>query len=113
MSDEPGKLAGTSANDTPKLTLVGSSADMGGASPRPYCVLDAEGHCITCSDEAQVALVLHVDEETGLAQVDIEGTIQEVDVTLVDGAQPGSWLLVPGGAAIGTIDSVERLVSNE
>jgi hydrogenase maturation factor len=31
----------------------------------------------------------------------------------VDGAQPGSWLLVHGGAAIGTIDSVERLASNE
>lgn len=113
MSDEPGKFAGTPANETPKLTLMGSSGDMGGASSRPYCVLDAEGHCITCSDEALPALVLHIDQQTGLAQVEIEGRTEEVDVTLVDEALPGTWLLVHGGAAIATIDHVERLASHE
>lgn len=103
MSDEPGKFAGTPARNAPALSgnSIGS------------CVLDAEGHCITCSDEALPALVLHIDEQTGLAQVEIEGKTEEVDVTLVDEALPGTWLLVHGGAAIATIDHVERLASDE
>jgi hypothetical protein len=29
------------------------------------CELDADGHCVTCSDEALTARVLRVDQETG------------------------------------------------
>ena len=35
------------------------------------CELDAEGHCITCSDEALQARVLRIDEEIGVAFVTI------------------------------------------
>lgn len=65
------------------------------------CELDAEGHCVTCSDEALPAKVLHVDEETGLALVTLMNTTEEVDITLVESVAPGDMLLVHGGVAIG------------
>ena len=64
------------------------------------CELDAEGHCITCSDEALEARVLCVDQETGLALVTIKDLTEEIDITLVDGVAPGDLLLVHGGTAI-------------
>jgi hydrogenase assembly chaperone HypC/HupF len=72
------------------------------------CVLDAEGHCITCSDEAQPARVLQIDEEMGTALVEVGDEPVEVDITLVDGAVPGGWLLVHGGVAIAAMDSNEN-----
>ncbi len=63
--------------------------------------LFCEGTCLTCSDEALPARVLSIGEETGLALVEIGGTITEVDVTLVDAVAPGDWLLAHGGVAIG------------
>lgn len=65
------------------------------------CELDAEGHCITCSDEALPAKVLRVDEETGLALVTLKNATEEVDITLVETVSPGDVLLVHGGVAIG------------
>ncbi len=50
------------------------------------CELDAEGHCITCSDEAQ--------DKT-----------EEVDITLVEDVVPGDWLLVHGGVAIANVEN--------
>jgi hydrogenase maturation factor len=73
------------------------------------CELDADGHCVTCSDEALPARVLRVDQESGLAQVSVVGTrfiaspketIEEIDITLVDSVAPGDILLVHGGVAI-------------
>jgi hydrogenase assembly chaperone HypC/HupF len=64
------------------------------------CGLDAEGHCITCSDEALPAKVLRVDQESGLAMVSVKNTIEEIDITLVDSVAPGDMLLVHGGVAI-------------
>jgi hydrogenase maturation factor len=70
------------------------------------CELDAEGHCITCSDEALPARVLRVDCENGLALVTLEGSeaAEEIDITLVDDIAPGDVVLVHGGVAIAQIE---------
>ena len=68
-----------------------------------YCDPTAEGHCVTCSDEALQARVLRVDEETGLALVEVmaeEMRTEEIDITLVENVVPGDLLLVHGGVAI-------------
>jgi hydrogenase assembly chaperone HypC/HupF len=57
-------------------------------------------HCITCSDQALPARVLSVDDATALAQVDIGGNTEEVDISLVDTVAPGDTLLVHGGVAL-------------
>lgn len=68
------------------------------------CELDAEGHCITCSDEALPAKILRVDEATGLALVEVKDATEEIDITLVDGVAPGDLVLVHGGVAIGLLE---------
>jgi hydrogenase maturation factor len=68
------------------------------------CTLDAEGHCITCSDEALQVRVLYVDEENGLAQVTLNGTVEEIDISLVESIAPGDIVLVHGGVAIERVD---------
>ena len=55
---------------------------------KPAC--SADGHCITCSDEALPARVVRVDEAAGMALVVIDGEQTEVDITLVDDVQPDS-----------------------
>ena len=68
-----------------------------------YCTPSADGHCTTCSDEALQARVLRVDEETGLALVEVmaeEMRTEEIDITLVENVVPGDLLLVHGGVAI-------------
>ncbi|HJT57455.1 MAG TPA: HypC/HybG/HupF family hydrogenase formation chaperone [Ktedonobacteraceae bacterium] len=72
-----------------------------------YCNPTADGHCATCSDEALQARVLGIDEETGLALVEVmteEMRTEEIDITLVDNVAPGDLLLVHGGVAIGNAD---------
>jgi hydrogenase maturation factor len=69
------------------------------------CELDAEGRCITCSDEAIAATVQRVDAETGIAFVTIKDTTEEVDVTLIDDIAEGDVILVHGGVAIGIVES--------
>ena len=64
------------------------------------CELDAEGHCITCSDEALAARVLHINQEAGVAVVSIEDATEEVDITLIDDIVAGDVILVHGGVAI-------------
>ncbi len=72
------------------------------------CALDAEGHCITCSDEALQVRVLYVDEENGLAQVTLNGISEEIDITLVESIAPGDVLLVHGGVAIARVDETSN-----
>jgi hypothetical protein len=70
------------------------------------CELDADGHCVTCSDEALTARVLRVDQETGIALVEIVAekyTTEEVDITLVESVDPGDLLLVHAGVAIANL----------
>lgn len=68
------------------------------------CQLDAEGHCITCSDEALQARVLRIDEELGVAFVMINDAMEEVDMSLVGDVAAGDLLLVHGGVAISRLD---------
>ena len=68
------------------------------------CELDAEGHCITCSDEAIAATVQHIDSDTGLAVVTIADATEEVDITLIDEIVVGDVILVHGGVAIGIVE---------
>jgi len=67
------------------------------------CTID-EAHCITCSDEALPAKVLEIDDLLGLAQVEVEGQVTEIDVTLVDDVMVGQMLLVHGGVALERLD---------
>lgn len=64
------------------------------------CELDAEGHCITCSDEALPAKVLRIDQQMGIAFVTIQDATEEVDITLIDEVVEGDVILVHGGVAI-------------
>src|SRR5436309_2837619 len=64
------------------------------------CELDAEEHCLTCSDEALPARVLHIDQNAGLALVTINDMTEEIDITLVESVASGDVLLVHGGVAI-------------
>ena len=86
-----------------RLELVGS----GGES----CVLEDEGHCITCSDESTPARVVQIDLEQSTALVEMMNQTTEIDITLVDEVAPGGWLLVHGGVAIATLE--ERHASAE
>jgi hydrogenase assembly chaperone HypC/HupF len=68
------------------------------------CELDAEGHCITCSDEAIAVRVLQVEQESDMALVEVENQTEEVDITLVEHVAPGDTLLVHGGVAIALLE---------
>ena len=72
------------------------------------CALDAEGHCITCSDEALQVRVLNIDQENGLALVTIGDTPAEIDITLVETVGPGDILLVHGGVAIARVNEASN-----
>ncbi len=67
-----------------------------------HCGLNSPEHCITCSDEIQLAHVLQIDQEKLYALVMIEdtGTTEEIDISLVETISPGDQLLVHGGVAI-------------
>jgi hypothetical protein len=62
--------------------------------------LEYEFHCATCSDEAIPARVMRIDERSGLAMVELQGTPTEVDISLVDDVEPGDTLLIHGGVAL-------------
>jgi hydrogenase maturation factor len=69
------------------------------------CSLD--GHCITCSDEALPARVVAVDDSLLLAQVEINGQLAEIDISLVDGVVPGDLLLAHSGVALERLGSTD------
>jgi hydrogenase maturation factor len=66
------------------------------------CTHDAEGHCMTCSDQAVLVTVLEVDARSGTALVQTPEVMEpeEVDITLIEQVTPGDELLVHGGVAI-------------
>ncbi|GAC1353872.1 MAG: hypothetical protein NVSMB42_10750 [Herpetosiphon sp.] len=68
-------------------------------------VADADGHCVTCSDEALPARVLSIDETTGMARVALANTTVEVDISLVDDVNVGTVVLLHGGVAIALVES--------
>ena len=65
-----------------------------------FCRGDKPGHCSTCSAEALPAHVLEVLDGEGTAIVELDGHQTQIDISLVDGVQIGSWLLVHGGVAL-------------
>lgn len=110
MSDkqrEPVGVRFTLTRTHPEDTLRHELTPAGDAS----CDPEAEGHCVTCSDEALTARVLRVDQETGLALVEIVDVgaqfiapkTEEIDITLVESVDPGDLLLVHGGVAIANL----------
>ena len=67
-----------------------------------YCQTE---HCITCSDEAREARVLHIYQERETALVALDSmTADEVDISLVEHVIPGDLLLVHGGVAISRLE---------
>lgn len=72
------------------------------------CDIDAEQHCITCSDEALPVTVVSVDEQAGVALVAVQDTTEEIDITLVGKVAPGNTLLAHGGVAIALLDEANH-----
>ena len=106
MSNERQDLAGASLIEIlsgDQVTLKHELTPISNSS----CVLDAEGHCVTCSDEALPAKVLRIDEQSGLALVTVKDATEEIDITLVDDVAPGDFLLVHGGVAIGHVSTTD------
>ena len=68
------------------------------------CELDTEGHCITCSDEAIPVKIVSIDQASGLALVEVQNVIEEVDITLMDDVTVGDIVLVHGGVVLGHPD---------
>jgi hydrogenase maturation factor len=104
MSEEPRESVGVRVNLTrthPHNTVMTPTSD-------GTCSLDAEGYCITCSDEAVQVHVLSVNQESGLALVAIDDAPEEIDVTLVEHVEPGDILLVHGGVAIARVDEASN-----
>jgi hydrogenase assembly chaperone HypC/HupF len=73
-----------------------------------FCRVDEHGHCSTCSDEALPALVLRVLNEEGIALAEMDGQETEIEISLVDHVQPGTWLLVHGGVALEHLTEVNE-----
>jgi hypothetical protein len=85
--------SGDQATLRPELTPTSDSS----------CILDAHGHCVTCSDEALPVSVLCIDKEARLALVSVKDTTEEIDISLVEDVAPGDMLLAHGGVAIGRL----------
>lgn len=72
-----------------------------------HCTTTADGHCVTCSDEAVEVTVLSVDQKCGVALASVQETTEEIDITLIDTVAPGDHVLVHGGVAIAHLDEAE------
>ena len=61
----------------------------------------AEGHCVTCSDEAVPMTVVRVEVQSGLALcADAAGVRHTVETSLVESLAAGERVLVHAGVAI-------------
>ena len=81
------------------------SVTCGPAEPQwPDAPRNEGGHCPVCSDEALPARVLSL-LPGGIAEVELHGAIEEVDVQLVDAAV-GDVILVHANVAIAKISGV-------
>ena len=68
------------------------------------CQHDADHHCLTCSDEIIPVRVIRIDQDTGLALVEVSNQVEEIDITLVEDISLGDLLLAHGGVAIGRLE---------
>lgn len=73
-----------------------------------FCRVDEHGHCSTCSDEALPARVLRILESEWTAFAEMDGKETQIDISLVDDVQPGTWLLVHGGVALERLTEAEE-----
>ncbi|HZR38469.1 MAG TPA: HypC/HybG/HupF family hydrogenase formation chaperone [Ktedonobacteraceae bacterium] len=78
--------------------------DISGKTPSSSCQVDADQHCLTCSDEAVAVRVVRLDQEAGLACVEMNNQVEEIDVTLVENVVVGDVLLAHGGVAIARLE---------
>ncbi|GAC1363063.1 MAG: hypothetical protein NVS2B12_20960 [Ktedonobacteraceae bacterium] len=90
---------------TPESNTIPAPTTSAAPVIRAACDLTA-GHCITCSDEALPVKVVSIDHTSGLAQVEVQNIIEEVDITLVDDIAVGDIVLVHGGVVLGHPDEV-------
>ncbi len=54
----------------------------------------------------------YVDEPNRLARVDVAGVRRTVNVGLLDGIEPGDWVLIHVGFAMSKIDEEEALATH-
>lgn len=66
-----------------------------------------EEHCLTCSDALLVGRVKELRKEEDLALIEVDGLVEEVDISLIEEARPGDVLLVHGGVALARQTDVE------
>jgi hypothetical protein len=77
------------------------SATPAAADAPARLVCDADGHCVTCGDEALPMRVVRVDAARGLALCeDWDGRRSSVEIALVEPVAVGEALLVHAGTAI-------------
>lgn len=70
------------------------------SSGAEFCIPDAHGRCLTCSDDAVQVTVLRVKPGENTAVVMLDGQPTEIDISLVDQVNQGDVLLVHGGVAL-------------
>jgi len=73
-------------------------------TPSFACQLDADQHCLTCSDEALPVRVLQVDQQACSALVEIGDQTEEIDIMLMENVIPGDLLLAHAGVAIARLE---------
>jgi hydrogenase maturation factor len=70
-------------------------------TPAYVCTGD---HCVTCSDEGVQMSVLEVQTSIGLARcADEDGAVHTVEIDLIEGATPGTVVLVHADVAIAVL----------
>jgi hydrogenase maturation factor len=68
------------------------------------CQRDGGQRCLTCSDEMAPVRVIGLDQDAGLALVEVSGQREEIDIMLVEDVSLGDLLLAHGGVAIARLE---------
>jgi hydrogenase expression/formation protein HypC len=68
-----------------------------------------EGETVCLAIPGQIVEI--TDAENSLARVDVVGVRRTVNVGLLDGAEPGDWVLIHVGFALSKIDEEEALAT--
>ena len=76
-----------------------------GTAQANVCQRDANHHCLTCSDELVSVRVVRVDQEVGLALVEVSEQAEEIDITLIEDVVVGDVLLAHGGVAVARLEA--------
>jgi len=68
------------------------------------CQRNGEQRCLTCSDEMVPVRVIGLDQDAGLALVEVSSQREEIDITLIEDVAVGDLLLAHGGVAIARLE---------